>query len=131
MTPPPSRRADELRGFWPGVQLAVSLGALGGTITAVVFFGWVALSQAAGTFSSGQSVDVLAVAGWWGILWLALSAGLIAGLWLGFHCWRAAYPTAQRREAARAQREAVAAAEAFLEEARAASTRGPRGRDER
>ena len=125
--PRPSRRGDELRGFWPAVQLAVVLGLLAGTITAGVFVGWVALTRAAGLFVAGEPVDVAQVAGWWAALWVALSAGLLVGLWLGVRAWHAAYPSARRRQRARLarreQRHAVAAAEALIEDARTARTR--------
>ena len=124
--PRPTRRGDELRGFWPGLQLAVVLGVLAGTITAGVFVGWVALTRAAGLFVAGEQVDVAQVAGWWGVLWVALSVGLLAGLWLGYRAWHAVYPAARRRAVARERRHAVAAAEALIEGARATPARDDR-----
>lgn len=117
-----SRRRDELLGFVPGLQLAAGLGMLAGTVTAAVFLGWIAVAGAAGTFGGGSS-DVLAAAGWWGVLWIALSVGLLAALWLGYRVWRATYPVARRRETIREQHEAVHAALALLENARRAPER--------
>ncbi|MCK9485837.1 MAG: hypothetical protein M0R73_03935 [Dehalococcoidia bacterium] len=127
MTPRPhsprsSRRRDELLGLWAGTQLAAGLGLLAGTVTAVVFLAWIAVAGAAGTFGGG-SANVLAGVGWWGVLWVALSLGLLTALWLGQRLWLAAYPAARRREAARAQREAVEAAVAMLEDARSTPER--------
>lgn len=113
----PTRRQDELRGFWPGLRLALGLGLVAGTVTATVFVGWLSLTQAAGIIGtdSGNAVEV---AGWWVLLWLALSAGLIAGLGLGYRLWGSAYPRAQRIEAARERRAAVREVEALLDDAR-------------
>ncbi len=122
----PSRRRDELLGFWPGVQLAVGLGAVTGTVTATVLLGWVAVSRSGGVSLAAEGDALLAMVGWWGVLWLGLSAGLVAALWLGLRVWAAAYPAAHRLEAARERRVAVQAANALLEDARG-ERRAPRG----
>lgn len=121
-TPIPSaargaRRRDEIAGFWPGVQLAVGLATLTGLVTVVVLVAWLHLAGSTGLFS--EDSDLFRTAGSWALLWLALSAGLLAGLWGGYRAWAALYPLVGRYRASRAavreEREAVLAAEALLD----------------
>lgn len=112
-----ARRRDEIAGFWPGVQLAVGLATLTGLVTAVVLVAWLRLAGSTGLFSADSGL--LETAGWWVLLWLVLSGGLLGGLWGGYRAWAALYPLAGRYRAARAavreEREAVSVAEALLE----------------
>lgn len=112
-----ARRRDEIAGFWPGVQLAVALATLTGAVTAAVLAGWLWLAGSTGLFTTGSGL--LEAAGWWAVLWLSLSGGLLAGLWGGYRAWAALYPVAGRYRAARAavreKHEAVRAAEALLD----------------
>jgi hypothetical protein len=120
-----ARRRDEIAGFWPGVQLAVGLATLTGLVTVVVLIAWLRVAGSTGLFS--EESGLLATAGWWALLWLVLSGGLLAGLWGGYRAWAALYPLAGRYRAARAavreEREAVRAAEALLDATRTAPER--------
>ena len=65
---------------------------------------------------------------WWLVFWLALSAGLLASLWAGYRGWRFLYPQRDRSrrvvadpvdpEGIQEAREAIAAAEAIVRDAR-------------
>lgn len=121
------RRRDEVEGFGSGIVLAVGLGLVSGTATVVVLVGWLRLAGIAGTFQP-DSGGVLLAMQWWLVFWLALSVGLLASLWAGYRGWRLLYPPRNRSrrvvadpvdpEGFREAREAVAAAEAIMRDAR-------------
>lgn len=121
------QRRDEVEGFGSGLVLAVGLGLVSGTATVVVLVGWLRLAGIAGTFQP-DSGGVLLAMQWWLVFWLALSAGLLASLWAGYKGWRFLYPPRSRTQQVVAEpadpegfheaREAVAAAEAIVREAR-------------
>lgn len=113
---------DEIAGYGPGLALACGLGVASGAVTVVVLVGWLRVADIAGTFRP-EAGGVLATAGWWIAFWLALSAGLLASLWLTYVAWRALYPVKRRHDDSREEREAVAAAEAIVDDARSAGTR--------
>ena len=112
-------RRDEIAGFGPGLALAVGLGGLSGLATVAVLVGWLQVADISGTLRPEAS-GFLVAAGWWVVFWLALSAGMLASLWLGYRLWCATYPVKQRQDSTR---EAVAAAEAIVEEARSTGAR--------
>ncbi len=125
------RRRDEVEGFGSGLVLAVGLGLVSGTATVVVLVGWLRMAGIAGTFQPHEGGVLLAMQ-WWLVFWLALSAGLLASLWVGYRGWRFLYPQRDRTlevvpepadpERFREAREAVAAAEAIVRDARTNST---------
>jgi len=115
-------RRDEIAGFGPGIALAVGLGVVSGAATVVVLVAWIHLAGIAGTFrpSSGGIAEAVA---WWALFWLALSLGMLASLWLGYRVWHVLYPAKQRLDETREEHQAIAEAEAIVEEARSAGTR--------
>lgn len=113
-----SRRRDEIAGFWPGVQLAAGLGIVAGTVTVVVFLAWLRITAILGVFE-GEETLLLIDAVWLTGLWIAISVALLVGLWLGYLAWERAAERQRQHAYLREQREAVAAAEALLDAARA------------
>ena len=121
------QRRDEVEGFGSGIVLAVGLGLVSGTATVVVLVGWLRLAGIAGTFQP-DSGGVLLAMQWWLVFRLALSAGLLASLWAGYRGWRFLYPQRDRSrrvvadpvdpEGIQEAREAIAAAEAIVRDAR-------------
>jgi len=119
-----SRRRDEIAGFWPGVQLAAGLGIVAGTVTVVVFLAWLRITTFLGVFE-GEETLLLIDAVWLTGLWIAISVALLVGLWLGYLAWERAAERQRQRAYLREQREAVEAAEALLDAARAQRVEPP------
>ncbi|MGE3960341.1 MAG: hypothetical protein AB7F65_01500 [Dehalococcoidia bacterium] len=115
-------RRDEIAGYGPGLALAAGLAAVSGLATIAVLIAWLHVAGISGTFRP-EAGGILAATAWWIAFWLGLSAGLLASLWLGYRGWRVLYPVQQRREVAREERDAVAAAEAIVERARTTGAR--------
>lgn len=116
-----SVRHDEVAGFGPGAAFAAALAGISGLAIVAIFAIWLWAADHADA-DIGPAGGLLSIAAWWGFLWLMLSSGVLAALWLGYRAWRAAYPVQQQREAGRERRAAVASAITIVEEHRAVRT---------
>ncbi len=112
-----SIRHDEVAGFGPGAAFAGALAGTSGLAIVAIFAFWLWAADHAGT-DIGPAGGLLGIAAWWGFLWLMLSTGVLAALWLGLRAWRAAYPVQRQRAADRERRAAVATATAIIEKHR-------------
>ena len=115
-------RRDEIAGYGPGLALAVGLGIVSGIATVAVLLLWLQVAGITGTFQPASG-GFWATAAWWVAFWLALSAGMLASLWVGYRAWRMLYPVKQRHDDVREERDAVAAAEAIVDAARSSGAR--------
>src|SRR5690606_917371 len=102
----------------------IGLGVVSSLATVVVLIGWLRFAGVAGTFQPTDG-GMLVTMQWWLVFWLALSAGLLLSLWLGYRGWRVFYSAHAGAPASRDRtleeretREAIAAAEAIVQAAR-------------